>query len=256
MRRMFIVNFSSIPVRSLITLLLVLASPVQAAYMSTNSEENLQLSTASSYQQVANPHYQFKLGIAAFESANYGSAVNIFTELAKAGHMNAQFYLAIMLDSGSGIEEDHMQAALWYSKAASKGHVEAQYNLSMAYASGEGVDQDMQKSIYWMKKAALNGSVNSQYNLGLIYMFGDGVEANMDEGILWWKLAAKNGDATAQFNLGMIYLEGRGVESDICEATRWWQISADNGHSNSRIALQTLKETQAADGCIGMVSSR
>jgi TPR repeat protein len=252
MRRFHIhtVNFWNIPV-----LLLVMTFPVQAAYLSATPKENSHTVTPS-YQRVTDPYQQFKLGIIAYESANYVSAVNIFAELAKAGYMNAQFYLAIMLDSGSGVEEDHMQAALWYMKAAAKGHVEAQYNLSMAYASGEGVVQDMQKSIYWMKKAALNGSVNSQYNLGLIYIFGDGVEINLEEGILWWRLAAKNGDVMAQFNLGMIYLEGRGVESDICEATRWWQISAENGHSNSRIALKTLKETQATKGCVGMISSR
>ena len=237
--------------------LIVFTSSAGASYMSPGVESELHtMSLLEDPQRSTDPYHQFNIGIAAYEASDYQSAAVIFTELAKSGYINAQYYLAIMLDSGAGVEEDHVQSAMWYMKAASKGHVEAQYNLGIAYAMGEGVAQDMKKSIYWMKKAALNGSINSQYNLGLIYILGDGVEINLEEGILWWKLAAKNGDSTAQYNLGMIYLEGRGVESDICEASRWWQISAENGYVQSMMALESLKQLHAGQGCLGMMSAR
>jgi len=234
--------------------LIMFTSFASASYMNLGVDEMVNDVFTIAPERSTDPYYQFNVGIAAYEAADYPSAVNIFTELAKSGYINAQYYLAVMLDSGKGVDEDHVQSAMWYRKAASRGHVEAQYNLAIAYAMGEGVVQNMKKSIYWMKKAALNGSINSQYNLGLIYILGDGVAVNLDEGILWWTLAAKNGDSTAQYNLGMIYLEGKGVESDICEASRWWQISAENGYRQSMMALESLKQSNVGQGCMGLVS--
>jgi len=207
-------------------------------------------------ERIINPNHKFEIAVEAYEASDYNSAAFIFMDLAKSGHVSAQYYLAVMFDSGVGVEEDHEQSAMWYEKAAKKGHTDAQYNLAIAYATGEGITQNIKKSIYWMKKSALQGNINSQYNLGLIYIMGKGVKINMEEGVHWWRLAAISGDSTAQYNLGMMYLEGKGVEADICEATRWWQISADNGFIQSIVLLKSLKNSDIQHGCVGLVSAR
>ncbi|HEC28797.1 MAG TPA: sel1 repeat family protein [Gammaproteobacteria bacterium] len=207
-------------------------------------------------ERIKNPYHKFEIAVEAYEASDYKSAAVIFMDLAKSGHVSAQYYLAIMFDAGIGVEEDHVQSAMWYQKAAKKGHTDAQYNLAIAYATGEGITQNIKKSIYWMKKSALQGNINSQYNLGLIYIMGKGVKINMEEGVYWWRLAAKNGDSTAQYNLGMMYLEGKGVEADICEATRWWQVSADNGFIQSIVVLKNLRNSDIQHGCDGLVSAR
>jgi TPR repeat protein len=237
-------------------LFILFSGAVNASYMNIDVEADNLSGFIFESEGSNDPYSQFTKGVNAYQAADYRLAAKIFSELAKTGYVNAQFYLAVMLDAGSGVDEDHVQSAMWYHKAAMKGHVEAQYNLGIAFATGEGVNKNIQKAVYWMKKAALNGSVNSQYNLGLMYILGEGVKTNMEEGILWWKLAAKNGDSIAQYNLGMIYMEGRGVESDVCEASRWWQVSADNGYMQSKLALEHLRVTLEQNSCVGMVSTR
>ena len=242
--------------QSSLFLLVLFSGGVNASYMNIDVADNNMSGFIFESEGSNDPYSQFTKGVNAYQAADYTLAARIFSELAKTGHVSAQFYLGVMLDAGSGVEQDHVQSAMWYFKAANKGHVEAQYNLGIAYATGDGVNKNIKKAIYWMKKAALNGSINSQYNLGLMYILGEGVKVNLEEGILWWKLAAKNGDSIAQYNLGMIYMEGRGVESDICEASRWWQISADNGYQQSRLALEHLQVTMQQNSCVGMVSTR
>ncbi len=241
---------------SALLLMLFIGTHASASYISLNVSKTVQTSFVAESERSKDPYYQYTLGVAAYEVEDYDSAAKIFTELAKIGYISAQYYLGVMLDSGVGMEADHVQSAMWYRKAAIKGHIEAQYNLGIAYATGEGVPVNMLKSIYWMKKAALGGSVNSQYNLGLIYYLGNGVKLNLEEGIFWWKLAAKNGDSVAQYNLGMIYMQGKGVDSDICEASRWWQISAQNGYTDSLTALEQLRQSNLPHNCIDMVSAR
>lgn len=227
-----------------------------ASYINTNVTGNNFSGLVFESDTTIDPNTQYTNGVNAYRVADYQLAARLFSELAKIGYVNAQFYLGVMLDAGLGVDEDHVQSAMWYHKAAMKGHIEAQYNLGIAYATAEGVDRNIKKAIYWMKKAALNGSINSQYNLGLMYILGEGVKINVEEGILWWKLAAKNGDSIAQYNLGTIYMEGRGVESDICEASMWWQISANNGYIKSKLALDHLVLTLEQNSCVGMLSTR
>jgi len=226
----------------------------QAKWFGMPVAEHTKSSFIFASEKSRDPYYQYTIAVNAYEAADFSAAAKIFLELAKSGHANSQYQLAVMLDSGVGLEEDHAQAAIWYQKAARKGHIEAQYNLAIAYATGEGIKLNMRKAIYWMKKSALSGNINSQYNLGLIYILGNGVAVNFEEGMQWWKLAAKNGDSMAQYNLGMMYLEGKGVKSDVCEASRWWQMSAESGFIQSVLALQSLRNSDIHAQCLDMVS--
>jgi len=237
-----------------ILMTLVLSQTVQAKWSSRAVAYEPQSSFVFKFERSSDPQYQYNVAVDAYDAADYRAAAKIFMELAKSGHVNAQYQIAVMFDSGIGVEEDHAQAAIWYQKAATKGHNEAQYNLAIAYATGEGIHSNMRKAIYWMKKSALRGNINSQYNLGLIYILGNGVAVNFEEGMQWWKLAAKNGDSMAQYNIGMMYLEGKGVKSDVCEASRWWKMSAENGLIQSVMALQGLKNSNIQATCLDMVS--
>ena len=252
-------GFTKYPIRSFsvfklaLYLLLFTAFSAQAGFI--KQAFTIQATKAEQQQSVSDdPERSFGIGVRAYQASDYQRAAQIFIDLAKSGHKDAQFYIAVMYDAGNGVEEDHIQSAMWYQKAAENGHNEAQYNLAVAYATGDGMPKNIRKAIYWMKKSALGGNIDSQYNLGLIYILGQGVKTNPEEGIQWWRLAAKNGDVIAQYNLGMMYLQGRGVKTDICEASRWWLLSARKGFSQSVQALQNLKLQYSEYSCISMVS--
>ena len=70
---------------------------------------------------------------------------------------SAQFCLARLYGNGNGVEQDHVRAAQWFTKAAEQGHANAQYNLACCFAAGTGVEQDHARAVHWFSKAAEQG---------------------------------------------------------------------------------------------------
>ncbi|KAL1539323.1 F-box protein-like protein [Salvia divinorum] len=54
-----------------------------------------------------------------------------------AGHVRAQYQLALCLHQGRGLEQSLPEAARWYLRAAEGGYVHAMYNTSLCYLMGE-----------------------------------------------------------------------------------------------------------------------
>lgn len=54
---------------------------------------------------------------------------------AQNGEAEAQYHLALMLDSGVGIKRNPKEAELWYKKAAEQGHGAAKYFLAKMYST-------------------------------------------------------------------------------------------------------------------------
>ena len=52
-----------------------------------------------------------------------------------------------------------------YQKAANLGNGNAQYNLALIYESGNGIEKNIDKAIYWYEKSAKQGHQNSQKQL-------------------------------------------------------------------------------------------
>src|SRR5437763_7682829 len=71
---------------------------------------------------------------------------------AEQGIASAQFDLAVMYDTGTGVVQDFAQALGWYRKAAEQGYADAQFNLGVMYAKGAGVDRDDTEAAQWYRK--------------------------------------------------------------------------------------------------------
>lgn len=82
-------------------------------------------------------------------------AFDIYRRAAEAGLPEAQFNVAIMLDSGRGVSRDVAQAATWYARAASHGIRRAAYNLGQLYEAGQGVPQNDDLARAWFKASDL-----------------------------------------------------------------------------------------------------
>ncbi|MER9232166.1 sel1 repeat family protein [Mesorhizobium sp. M0622] len=82
-------------------------------------------------------------------------AFDMYRRAAEAGLPEAQFNVAIMLDSGRGVSPDMAQAATWYARAASHGIRRAAYNLGQLYEAGQGVPQNVDLARAWFKASGL-----------------------------------------------------------------------------------------------------
>ena len=70
----------------------------------------------------------------------------------------ALFNIGTMHRFGYGVKEiNKAVAAQYFQKAAEKGHIEAQYWIGYMFQTGEGLPQNCERAIEWFKKAADKG---------------------------------------------------------------------------------------------------
>ena len=114
---------------------------------------------------------------------------------AEAGHATAEFDLGWSYGHGQGVQQDHVQAVVWYRRAANQGDANAQSNLGLAYANGQGVPQNYTEAATWFRKAAEQGLAGAQYNLGLAFSSGQGVPQDDTQAAKWFRSATRALDA-------------------------------------------------------------
>lgn len=190
---------------------------------------------------------------------------------AKAGNVDAQFYLARCYHKGEGIDEikkDEEEAVKWYSIAAESEHADAQYWLGVCYSLGEGIENSREKAIEWWRKAAEKGHSRAQYTLGKsLFYSGKTMEAkkwlnkaekngdseakdflrkfekDLDEIDLYTAEidqlieAAEEGDARAQYVLGFQYAAGVNVDRDESKEIEWIGKAAEQGNVDAQVSL-------------------
>ena len=160
---------------------------------------------------------------------------------ADAGEAAAQFSLGTAYDSGHGVKQDMLKAALWYERAAKQSHVDAQFNLAVLYDEGEGVRQDYRQSVYWYQQAADQGMPEANNNLGLMYASGRGVDQDYERAYACFKVAAQKHFTDSQYNLGLLYQSGLGTQQDLLLALELF-ARAKGGHPGAAQAYELLFE--------------
>ena len=91
---------------------------------------------------------------AAYDRANYATALQTWLPLAKEGDAQAQVHVGEIYEKGLGVAPQFELAAEWYRKAAEQGDSRAQINLGALYERGQGVPQDMQQAVQWYRRAS------------------------------------------------------------------------------------------------------
>ena len=81
---------------------------------------------------------------------------------------DAQFRLGCMFSEGEGIEQDAVQAMLWFLQAAQPGpfhpgHADAQFHLALLYDSGNVGERDVPMAMKWFRKAAEQDQCHAQF---------------------------------------------------------------------------------------------
>ncbi len=89
----------------------------------------------------------------AWDRANYETALRIWLPAAEAGDPEAMNYVGEIFERGLGTTPNFEIAALWYERGAQAGYQPAQVNLAMMYDTGKGVEKDPVAAINWYRKA-------------------------------------------------------------------------------------------------------
>ncbi len=161
------------------------------------------------------------------------AAVETLEEAAALGHPPAQLQLGEFYKTGQGVDQDLVQARVWFRRAANGGNILAMHRIGVMTARGDGGPADTDEAIGWFERAGNLGLVDSQYNLGAIFhpSTDGGASTVQDAGkaYYWYSLAARNGDEQASpLAEGVAALltaeERQGLDETIAE---WETLPAD-----------------------------
>ena len=138
-----------------------------------------------------------RLGIEAWQQGNPAKAVAIWRALADKGDLDAAFNLAQAYRLGRGVPADSGEAKKWFEKAARAGHLDAQVSLGLLlFDIG-----DRATALMWLKRAADRGEPRALLVTGTALFNGDGMKRDPVLGYAYVSRAAAQGLAPAKATL-------------------------------------------------------
>jgi len=106
-----------------------------------------------------------------------------------AGCGDAEFNLAELYRTGSGVDKDEAKAAAMYRNAMKKGEWGTQ--LAFMYCRGEGVPQSYADAAALFTSAANNGDIIGGYEVGLCAAIGRGLPKSLSQAVFFLLIAVR-----------------------------------------------------------------
>lgn len=100
----------------------------------------------------------FRLGLSAFNRAEYTESLRLWGPLAESGNPDAQAGVGYLYYHGLGVRQDYKRAADWFQRAAEQGQPDAQAFLGTLFYNGIGVRQSFVQAYKWCDLAQSNGA--------------------------------------------------------------------------------------------------
>src|SRR6476469_1238630 len=120
----------------------------------------------------AAPAPTVRSGIEAWQQGDPAKAVAIWRGLAEKGDNDAAFNLGQAYRLGRGVAADSGQAQKWFEQAARAGHLDAEVSLGLLlFDSG-----DRATALSWLSKAAQRGEPRAMLVTGTALFNGDGMK--------------------------------------------------------------------------------
>ena len=131
---------------------------------------------------------------------------------------------------------DYSTAVAIWRPLAEKGDSDAAFNMGQAYRLGRGVTVDLAIAQMWLERAARAGHLDAQTTLGLL-LFDSGAR---DPALEWLKQAAERGEPRAMLVYGRALFNGDGVPRDPVLAYAYVSRSAAQGLEPAKSTLADL----------------
>lgn len=192
-------------------------------------------------------HAGLNEGLAAYDKAEFTTALKELAPLAEKGNAQAQYRLGKIFNLGQGLPPDKKEAAKWFHLAAQQGLAEAQGALGYLCLVGEGVSQNSDLALEWTRKAAQQGNATAQFNLSLMYGEAFGIHKNPVESQKWLRKAADQRHVEALNALAADYAKGKdGTPKNPVFAYALLAASAEKGDSAASAERKNLEAGMSA----------
>jgi len=185
----------------------VVATPPQGQYaetrtpvVSANGESALDAAV-----RAGNPIAQFQKGLVQLQAGQMEEGARLIRLAANRNQPAAQYRLAKLYESGTGVAKDPVTARELIERAARGGNRIAMHDLGNYYASGQGgLDPNISEALSWFEKAAERGVVDSQFNVAFLREGNQGVPADIETALFWYHVAARQGDQGAPDRIALL----------------------------------------------------
>ncbi|EJK58415.1 hypothetical protein THAOC_21462, partial [Thalassiosira oceanica] len=135
-----------------------------------------------------------------------------------------------------GLQKDSRRAVELWTEAAELGSVEALYNLGLAHERGDGVKQDKAKGVEFWTKGAMQGHDRSRYNLGCL----EGQKGNHDRAVRHFLISAKMGDKNSLEAIKKMFMAGLATKEQYAQALKGYQNAVEEMKSHDREEAKRL----------------
>ena len=129
-----------------------------------------------------------------------------------------------------GLQRDMTKAIELWTEAAKLGSIEALYNLGVSYYHGDGVQEDKAKGLHFFEKAAMEGHVESRHNIGCY----EGDKGNHDRAVRHLLISAKMGNLASVEAIRKLFMVGLATKEQYAEALKGYQDAVEEMKSQDR----------------------
>ena len=136
-----------------------------------------------------------------------------------------------------GLTKDVPRAIELWTEAAELGSVDAQYDLGRAYYTGEDVEEDKPRGIQYWQQAAMEGQVDSRYCLGLVEF----TKGNYEIAAQHYMISAKMGYEVSLNAIKKRFMEGKATKAQYAEALRGYHDAVLETKSHQREEAKRLE---------------
>ena len=155
-------------------------------------------------------------------------------------YMLGQLYHHQLPKQPPGIPLDLNRAGAYFGAAAKAGHLEATYAAARMMDLGEGTPAAPERAIVLYKDAALKGHADAQNALATFFYRGEVVPQNFSTARQFFQAAAQRRQPDAMFNLAVMLAQGQGGDKDMAAAYAWCTLAKGLGHEQAAAALPTI----------------
>jgi TPR repeat protein len=178
----------------------------------------------------------FEVGKAAYDHADYATALKYWQPLAEQGQADAQNGLGVLYWFGFAVPRDQAKAIDLFRRSAKQGFAKAQGNLSMFL-------DDAAEALSYAGLAAQQGDPRGEYMLGNFYYHGKGgVPVDYAKALAALTKAGTQGFRPAQVLLGELYAYGLGPTEDHARAYAWYKVALENERANDTVQAEMQEQ--------------
>lgn len=136
----------------------------------------------------------------------FRAAARSLREEARAGNLDAQFYLGSLYAQGAGVPRDPAMTLRLWTEAARRGHAAAQYWLASAHLAHDGFEA----AEALLLQAAHQGFAPAQFRLASLYLDPGSPMARPERARYWLRQAAARHYLFAERQLAAMEMAGSG----------------------------------------------